>query len=50
MIKPAFALCRIMFIPTVTADSSFSRVLKNKNQAVMQGALRYDKCSIFKHM
>lgn len=50
MIKPAFALCRIMFIPTVTADSSFSRVLKNKNQAVMQGARGCHKRSIFKHM
>ncbi len=27
-----------------------SRVLKNKDQAVRQGARRYDKRSIFKHM
>jgi len=27
-----------------------NRVLKNKNQAVRQGARRYDKRSIFKHM
>ena len=29
---------------------NLSRVLKNKNQAVRQGARRYDKRSIFKHM
>ena len=35
---------RIPFFPL------FNRVLKNKNQAVRQGARRYDKRSIFKHM
>ncbi|MDD2317550.1 MAG: hypothetical protein PHD57_09415 [Desulfobacterales bacterium] len=50
MIKPAFALCRIMMNPPVSADSSFSRVLKNKNQFAGQGVRRYDKRSIFKPM
>jgi hypothetical protein len=34
----------------VRVDYSSNRVLKNKNQAVRQGARRYDKRGIFKHM
>jgi hypothetical protein len=30
--------------------NAFNRVLKNKNQAVRQGARRCDKRSIFRHM
>jgi len=33
-----------------TMAPPINRVLKNKDQAVRQGARRYDKRSIFKHM
>ncbi len=42
--QPLHHVFRIPFFPL------FNRVLKNKNQAVRQGARRYDKRSIFKHM
>ncbi|MDD4463470.1 MAG: hypothetical protein PHR86_04380, partial [Desulfobacterales bacterium] len=48
--KPCRVAVNLHELAGAPADRAINRVLKNKNQAVRQGARRYDKRSIFKHM